>query len=221
MHTRYKHTTYAWRNTHTPHTRAPTAPRLTIQTENTTSITSPTQTHNILQHSKAKKNTIFNNGRYTTNIPTDPHTVTSTDIKTKMRHIHTSIVSRHLATRGNNKILRTPPPHTRSSEEILPRLTRRTLAQLRTNKSPFLKSNLHKVDAKTHPSPLCPLCNTHTHDTHHLLNCTHIRTTLSPLDLWTDSAGVTALLARWRRSWLVVHKREHRTPPTSKGHGSG
>ena len=33
----------------------------------------------------------------------------------------------HLATRGNNKILRTPPLH------ILPRLTHRTLAQLRTN----------------------------------------------------------------------------------------
>ena len=112
-----------------------------------------------------------------TNIPTDPHTVTTTDLKTNMRHIHTSIVSMHLATRGNNKILRTPPPHTSSSEAILPRLTRRTLAQLRTNKSPFFKSYLHKVDAKTHPDG--------------------------------------------RRSWLVDHKREHRTPPTSKGHGSG
>ena len=83
-----------------------------------------------------------------------------------MRHIHTSIVSMHLATRGNNKILRTPQPHISSSEEILPRLTRRTLAQLRSNKSPFLKSYLRKVDAKSHPSPLFPLCNTHTHDTH-------------------------------------------------------
>ena len=46
--------------------------------------------HNILQHSKAKKNTIFNNGHYTTNIPTDPHTVTTTDIKTNMRHIQTN-----------------------------------------------------------------------------------------------------------------------------------
>ena len=169
--------------------------QLTIQTENTTSITSPTQTHNILQHSTAKN--FFNNGRYTTNIPTDPHTVTTTDIKTNMRHIHTSIVSRHLATRGNNKIIRTPPSHISSSEKRLPRLTRRSIAQLRTNKSPFLKSYLHKVDAKTHPSPLCPLCNIHTHDIHHLFNCTHIRTTLSPLDLWSDPAGVTALLARW------------------------
>ena len=115
-----------------------------------------------------------------------------------MRHIHTSIVSKHLATRGNNKILHTPPPHISSVEEILPRITRRTLAQLRTNKSSILKSYLHKVDAKTHPSPLCPLCNIHTHDTHHLFNCTHIRTTWSPLDWWTDPAGVMELLARWR-----------------------
>ena len=96
---------------------------------------------------------------------TFPHTVTTTDIKTNMRNIHTSIVSRHLATRGNNKILRRPPPHISSSEEILHRLTRRTLAQLRTNKSPFLKSYLHKVDAKTHPLPLCPSV-TLTHTTH-------------------------------------------------------
>ena len=48
---------------------------------------------------------------------------------THMRHIHISIVSMYLATRGNNKILRTPPPHINSSEEILPRLTRRTAKQ--------------------------------------------------------------------------------------------
>ena len=36
-----------------------------------------------------------------------------------MRHIHTYSVSMHLATRGHNKILRTPPPHIISSEEIL------------------------------------------------------------------------------------------------------
>ena len=66
------------------------------------------------------------------------------------------------------------------------------------NKSPFLKSYLHKVDAKSHPSLLCPLCNNHIYNTHHLFNYTHIRTTLSALDLWTDPAGVMELLARWR-----------------------
>ena len=123
--------------------------------------------------------------------------------------IHTYIVSMNLDTRGNNKILRTPPPHISIYEDILPRLTRRNLGQLRTNKSPFLKSYLHKVDANSHPSRLCPLCNTSIHNTHHLFNCTHIRTTLSPMDLWTDPDG--------RRTWLVYNKWEGRTPLTSKG----
>ena len=30
-----------------------------------------------------------------------------------------------------------------------------------------------------------------------IYRCTHIHTMLSPLDLWTDPAGVAALLARW------------------------
>ena len=115
-----------------------------------------------------------------------------------MRHIHTSIVSRHLATRGNNKILRTPPPQTSSSEEILPRLTRRTPcpAQDKQISLPqFILTQSRRQNTSITTMP--PLCNIHTHDTHHLFNCTHIRTTLSPLDLWTDPAGVTALLARW------------------------
>ena len=120
-----------------------------------------------------------------------------------MRHIHTSIVSMHLATRGNIKILRTPPPHIRRSEEILPRLIRRILALLRTNKSPFLKSYLHKVDAKSHPSSLCPLCNPRIH---HLFNCTNRRTTLSPLALCTDHAGMIELLARLTEKLAGEHR---------------
>ena len=105
----------------------------------------PLHKHTTYFNTSRLKNTIVNNGRYITNIPTDPHTVTTTDIKTNMRHIHRSIVYMHLATRGNIKILRTPSPHIISSKEILPRLTRCTLAQLRTNKSPFLKSYLHNI----------------------------------------------------------------------------
>ena len=69
----------------------------------------------------------------------------------------------YLATRGNNKILCIPSPHISSSEEILPRITHRTLDQLRTNKSPFLKSYLHKVDVNPHPSPRTSSLNTHPH----------------------------------------------------------
>ena len=167
--------------------------------------------HNLHKHTtyfntQRLKNTIFNNGRYTTNIPTDPHTDTTTDMKTNMRHMHTSIVSRHLATRGINKIPHTPPPHISSSEDILPCLTRRTLAQLRRN-----KSYLHKVDAPNHiHPPLCPLCNTHTSSLqlhphiHHIVNPGFVETPL----VWTE------LLARWTgKAGCVDHKQEHRTPP--------
>ena len=154
-------------------------------------------TYNILQHSKAKKNTIFNNNLHNKHSPHSQHN------RHKNKHapytyIYFLYASSHI----------TPPPHISSSEEILSRLTRRTIAQLRTYKSPFLKSDLYKVDAKSHPSPLCPLWNTHKHDTHHLFNCTHICTTLSPLDLWTYPAGVTALLDRWTEKLLVDHKRQ-------------
>ena len=55
---------------------------------------------------------------------------------------------------------------------------------------------LHKIDASTHPSPLCPLCRTHEHTTQHLFSCPQIRTTLSALDLWRDPSSVAALHAR-------------------------
>ena len=154
----------------------------------------------------------FNNSHYTTIIPTDPHIIITTYIKTNIHHIHTSIVSRHLSTRGNNKILHTPPLHISSAEEIHPRFTRRTLAQLRTNTYPFLKPYLHIVDVKSHQSPLCQYA------THHLFNDTNIRTTLSPQDLWTDPSGV--MESDGERSWLVDQNRMIGLPPTNKGQGS-
>ena len=138
--------------------------------------------------------------------------------KTNMCHIHTSIVSMHLATRGNNKILRIPPSHISSSEVILHRLTLRTLTQLITNIPPFLKSCVHKVDYKSHTSPLS---NTHTHNTHNLYNCTHIRTTLSPLNLWTDPAGVTVLLARWTEKLAGRPQAGRSDSPVSRYKGVG
>ena len=122
--------------------------------------------------------TIFNNGRYTTNIPTNPHTVTTTDIKTNMRHTHTPIVSRHLSTKGNKKYC-AHLHHTLSALYFPVSLV-----------APMHNSEQinHPSSKYSHPSPLCPLCNIHTSDTHHLFNCTHIRTTLSPLYLWTYPA---------------------------------
>ena len=101
--------------------------------------------------------------RYTTNNSRDPHTVTTTYIKTNMRHIHTSVVSRHLATRGNNGILRTT--HISSAEERLPHLTRRTLAHIRTNKSPSSNHTYTKSTPKHIHNHYAPSV-TSTHTTH-------------------------------------------------------
>ena len=79
-----------------------------------------------------------------------------------MRHIYTSIVSRHLATRYNNKILRTPPPHISSSDEILLRLNRRTLAQLRTNKSASNHTYTKSTPNHTHHHDAPSVTRTHT-----------------------------------------------------------
>ena len=133
------------------HTRARTTPRVTMQTESTTSITPLTKTYNIPQHPRAQETHYLLQWPLHNKRSHRPHSVTTADIKTNMRHIHTSIVSRQLATRGNNTIQRTPPPHINSFEEMLPRLSCRTLPQVI-----FTLSR-----AKTHPSPLCPTHNTH------------------------------------------------------------
>ena len=105
-------------------------------------------------------------------------------------HIH---VSRHLATRGNNKMMRTPPPHTSSSEERLPRLTHRTLANSEQTNLPSSNHTYTKSTPKYIHHHYAPSV-TSTHTTH-IISST--APTLSPLDLWTDPAGVTALLAKW------------------------
>ena len=164
------------------------------------------------------KSTTFNNPQYTTNIPTDPCTVTTADIKTNMHDIHTIIVSQHVVARDNNKILCTHPPQVSSTEEHLRRHTRRTLAQLKTNKSPFLLSYPHKIDALRHQSPLCPLYRIHEHTTPHLFSCPQIHTTLSTLDLWRDPSGVAGLLDDWREKLAAnPHKAtETDSPPPNK-----
>ena len=66
--------------------------------------------------------------------------------------LYFSATAKHFTKRNNNNILQAFPSNICSSEETLPRHTRCTLAQLRTNKSLFLKSYLHKTDAHKHPS---------------------------------------------------------------------
>ena len=117
---------------------------------------------------RLKKQTTFNNINYTTNIDTHPDT--QQQISANSTQIHTSIVQTHFLQRNHNKLTHLHPPRS-PLPNSLPRKIRRTLAKLRTNKSPILISYhyLHKVDETHHTSPLCPLCKTHPH-----IHCTHL-----------------------------------------------
>jgi hypothetical protein len=149
------------------------------------------------------KQTIFHNSGFTTNIDTQPAQATQDTVKQNLKTIHTIITENYLATAPHNKILNIPAPPIHPSEINLPRPARRNLAQLRTNKSPLLLSYLNKIDPATHPSPLCPLCLSNTHDTIHLFSCPEMPTSLSVGDLWADPVNAAGLLARWgdRLGW--------------------
>ena len=129
--------------------------------------------------------TIFNNGLTNlTNIPTDPYTVTSTDRKTNMCHIHTSIISRHLTTRGNNKIMCT----LHCTLAALKRYSPASLvAPLPNSEQTNLPSSNHTYTKLTpnHIHHNYALSATHTPS---LELHPHMHHTV-PLDLWTDPDG--------------------------------
>ena len=120
---------------------------------------------------RLKKQTIFRNNNYTTNIDTPRDTTTQETIKTNSAQIYTQIVTNHMQTIPHNKILNRTPPEISIAEQALPHYTRRLLAQLRTNKSPIVHEYLHKITPETHPTPNCPLCHSQPHDTRHIFGC--------------------------------------------------
>ena len=158
-------------------------------------------THSLIQNKHPprliRQTTFHNKSNYTLEIKTDPTTVSEEEINNNVKIIHTTLVQKYLDSKVPNKIINDTAPKINKTEESLPRKTRRTLAQLRDGKSPFLLSYKNKIDPFTYPSPLCPLCKIQTHDTSHLFNCPYIPTQLNPMDLWLDPVGVAALLAAW------------------------
>ena len=118
--------------------------------------------------------------------------------------LHSHIVSNHLSQRPPNKVLQDQTPSVSPAELLLSRETRRTLAQLRTNKSPLLVSYLFSIGDPRHPSPLCPLCLMHDHTSSHLFECKSLPTSISSLDLWTNPDKVEPFLATWGERLLAA-----------------
>ena len=102
------------------------------------------------------------------------------------------------------EVLQDQTPSVSPAELLLSRETRRTLAQLRTNKSPLLVAYLFSIGDPRHPSPLCPLCLMHDHTSSHLFECKSLPTSLSSLDLWTNPDKVEPFLATWGERLLAA-----------------
>ena len=148
---------------------------------------------------KLRKKTIFNDKTGLVD-PKLALTVNEHDsIKGNMKTIHTTIVFDYLTHRNNNKVINIIPPEINLSEKTLPRKVRRTLAQLRTGKSPFLNNYKYdrKMDPKNNITSNCQLCQLSEHNVHHLFTCPKLPTTLTPLDLWNNPVEVAALLEAW------------------------
>ena len=159
----------------------------------------------LTENERHKKQTIFdNNNNYTVNINMKSDLICEDLIQSNLKLIHSRIVSNHLSQRPN-KVLQDQTPSVSPAELLLSRETRRTLAQLRTNKSPLLVSYLFSIGDPRHPSPLCPLCLMHDHTSSHLFECKSLPTSLSSLDLWTNPDKVEPFLATWGRDCWLPH----------------
>ena len=152
-----------------------------------------------------KTNNFDNNNNYTVNINTKSDLICEDLIQSNLKLIHSHIVSNHLSQRPPNKVLQDQTPSVPPAELLLSRETRRTLAQLRTNKSPLLVSYLFSIGDPRHPSPLCPLCLMHDHTSSHLFECKSLPTSLSSLDLWTNPDKVEPFLATWGGDCWLPH----------------
>jgi len=152
---------------------------------------------------RLKKQDIFNQDcTFTKEIIEEPNL--SEDIMNSCcKQIHTYIVQNHLTNRKPNKQINSLPPDINPDEKPLTKSQRRTLAQLRTDKSPFLLTYLHKINPTKYTSSfsICPLCTLQQeHTTSQLFQCPKIPTQLSVSDLWDkhddlECDGETTLIA--------------------------
>ena len=113
--------------------------------------------------------------------------------RTTIQSLHTDVVAdatRHFAP---NRVLGRKPPDIDPRETYLPRLTRSTLAQLRSSFCARLNSYQFKIGQVN--SDTCPECGTAPHTTNHLFDCPSHPTNLRVEDLWTNSWAAAAFLS--------------------------
>ena len=106
--------------------------------------------------------------------------------------IHTDVVSSAIQKLAPNRVLGRAPPVIDIRESYLPRITRSTLAQLRSGF--FSRLNSYQFKIGRLDNDLCPECGAASHTSSHLFECPARRTNLKVEDLWKDTWSVAAFL---------------------------
>jgi len=109
------------------------------------------------------------------------------------RGLRAAAVKDYLEHRPPSKLLLAQPPDVDPSETLLPRVSRTTLAQLRSGYCSRLASYRHSVGWSD--TDLCPDCQAAPQTSHHLFNCPEHPTDLSVGDLWTAPLHVVQFLS--------------------------
>jgi hypothetical protein len=101
--------------------------------------------------------------------------------KKAIKDMHTKQVEKSRRSITND-ILGRHPPDVHLLERSLPRISQRTLCQLRCDKCICLET--YKLSIGIAADDLCPICCGEPHTSHHLFNCPASPTNLNFLDLW-------------------------------------
>ena len=113
--------------------------------------------------------------------------------KESKKAIHTDIVRDTKSRLDPNRVLLARPPAISKKEKPLPRLTRVTLAQLRSGHCARLKDFQLRIGKAV--DDLCPDCNLVTQTVTHLFQCSAHPTSLGPRDLWERPDEVAIFLS--------------------------
>ena len=112
--------------------------------------------------------------------------------KVLLNTLHTDAVEKSRANQPPNQVLKAQAPEISKDEATLPRRTRTTLSQIRSDYSPYLKSYLFRINRA--PDDLCPKCNISPHTANHLFECPANPTPLTAEDLWINPLKVAEFL---------------------------
>ena len=104
------------------------------------------------------------------------------DVGTARGEIHTTAVRRSIEAREVNQVLGVQAPDINQEERELPRITRRTLAQMRSGYCSSLEDYRSRIGLSN--TSICPCCRQEEHTVRHVFRCPDHPTTLEPLDLW-------------------------------------